>query len=395
MGEILVQMGRNSQILIIDDNPDVIKMAYEILISEGYQFVSGLSDLSDVIGWIKKNNPELILIDVDMPQVNGLSLLKDIVRAYPGLEKPVLMMVDQKDDESKRLAFKYGAYDFVSKPFNYYEMHARVRNVLSLKERWVKSLQDNSMLEKLLHQQYQQIHNNDLEMLQRLGRAGQLKDNDTGQHVERVSLYSALIAGSIGLPSSQVELIRQTSPMHDIGKIGIPDEILLKPGKLTPEEMEIMKRHCVIGAEIFLSFDSNYEDEKPRNRKVTLKQIYAHESEILRTASLIAYTHHEKWDGSGYPGNLKGSNIPIEGRIVAVADVFDALTTDRPYKSAFSLEKTVELMQSLRGSHFDPEILDEFFNFTDLLEEIQTLHPKNDTKDVHALDAVDKAAQNG
>ncbi|MEW6536565.1 MAG: HD domain-containing phosphohydrolase [Candidatus Auribacterota bacterium] len=388
-------MGRNSQILIIDDNPDVIKMAYEILISEGYQFVSGLSDLSDVMGWIKKNNPELILIDVDMPQVNGLNLLKDIVRIYPGLEKPVLMMVDQKDDESKRLAFKYGAYDFVSKPFNYYEMHARVRNVLSLKERWVKSLQDNSMLEKLLHQQYQQIHNNDLEMLQRLGRAGQLKDNDTGQHVERVSLYSALIAGSIGLPSSQVELIRQTSPMHDIGKIGIPDEILLKPGKLTPEEMEIMKRHCVIGAEIFLSFDSNYEDEKPRNRKVTLKQIYAHESEVLRTASLIAYTHHEKWDGSGYPGNLKGSNIPIEGRIVAVADVFDALTTDRPYKSAFSLEKTVELMQSLRGSHFDPEILDEFFNFTDLLEEIQTLHPKNDTKDAHALDTVDKAAQNG
>ncbi len=250
----------------------------------------------------------------------------------------VLVLTAQTDRDSRLQALESGARDFITKPFDQHELLTRLRNNLETRLLNQAIRNQNVILEEKVRQRTRELHNTRLEVIHRLGRAAEYRDNETGLHIIRMSNYSAVIARASGLNESQSELILQASPMHDIGKIGIPDSILLKPGKLTAQEWEIMKTHPAIGAEI----------------------LSGHDAELMVSASEIALYHHERWDGSGYPNNIAAEKIPLTARIVAIADVFDALTTARPYKQAWPIEEAVRQINDSSGSHFDPRLVDVF-----------------------------------
>lgn len=348
------------------------KIAEMVLSAGGYENIRELGSPREVLELIDHYPPDLILLDVVMPHMSGIDLLTELTRRFDLRELPVLVITSIDDPETKRKAFELGARDFVTKPFDTYELVARVDNILHTKFDQKRIKYENELLSKKVAERTEQLKKSNIGLIKSLGRAAELKDNDTGQHVMRVSLYSAIIADGFNLSQEQVNFILHASPMHDIGKIGIPDGILLKPGKLSDNEYEIMKTHCQIGAEIFLASDTEYEHGV--SVQTTYSYIQKKEPDLMRYAAMIALTHHEKWDGTGYPLGLKGEEIPIEGRIVAVADVFDALNTVRPYKEKYSLDRCFEIIKNLHGTHFDPQIVDEFCNFIDLLFEIQTMY---------------------
>ncbi|MCB1194636.1 response regulator [bacterium] len=359
-------MSTVSHVLIIDDNPLNIQLATMVLRSEGYKKIDGISNPEQAVPWICENMPDVILLDISMPGISGLEVLQQLKNIKATSEIPVLMLTSQDDNDTKRRAFELGAQDYVTKPFNSYELIARVNNIVRLKLNTDQLKHQNILLEEKVQERTREI-------IRSLGRAAEFKDNETGEHVLRVSVYSAIIAAGLNFKPDKIDLILQATPMHDIGKIGIPDSILLKPDKLSDEERKIMEQHCIIGAEIFLSL----EDKKRamRNGKTShLVLLEQEESPLLKTAATIALTHHERWDGTGYPLGLKGDEIPIEGRIVAVADVFDALNSKRPYKDAFPIKKSWKIIHDLSGTHFDPRVVDEFMNFMELITEIQLLY---------------------
>ncbi len=257
----------------------------------------------------------------------------------------------------------------MNKPFEAYELIARVSNILKVKI-YSDILRDqNNYLEEKVTERTKQLHDAYVEMIRRLGRASEYKNNETGKHVLRVSFVSEILATDLGLPPDQIELISHASTMHDLGKIGIPDNILLKPGKLTPDEWKIMVKHCRIGADMFITSLDDPEEAKSI-AKLDLESLDKQTVPLLHMAAVIALTHHEKWDGSGYPLKLKGKDIPIEGRITAVADVFDALVSKRSYKKAYDLDRCLRIIGKLSGSHFDPEITDSFFRTIEAIKEV-------------------------
>jgi putative two-component system response regulator len=251
---------------------------------------------------------------------------------------PVLVLTAQNDNETKIKALKSGAKDFLTKPFDQHEVLLRIGNMLEVRLLHNQQRDLNRMLDEKVKERTQELNDTRLEIIRRLGRAAEFRDNETGFHIIRMSKFSQMMALEAGLSEKMAELILNASPMHDIGKIGIPDRILLKPGKLDRDEWEIMKTHSAIGAEI----------------------LSGHDSDLMNMAREIAMTHHEKWDGNGYPNNLRGEDIPMVGRIVAVADVFDALTSERPYKKAWPVDEAVAEINRSSGSHFDPELVDIF-----------------------------------
>lgn len=377
-----------SSIVLITNNFAEEQFIRTHLADKEYGDLFSIQDISTVFQCISQNQPYLILVDAYLTQRDSLELLSEYYTLFSDYEIPILLMVAEGDETLKEQGLALGVNDIISKPIKPYELCARVKNFLANQKKIKHVLDKNQFLERIVQQYTVQLNNTHLETLQRLERAAAFKDNDTGEHVKRVSMYSTLIAGALNLPAEQVELIMQTSPMHDVGKIGITDSILLKPGKLTEREMEIMQQHTVIGTEIFLTLEETRQERRSDTR-LLLDLVEEQKSPLFRTAALITLTHHEKWDGKGYPQQLSGSDIPIEGRIVAVADVFDALTTVRPYKKAFSLEKAVEMMTALRGTHFDPDVLDAFFSFTDVLYEVQALYPEEQK----TADIVDQTVQ--
>ncbi len=365
-------MQESAHILIVDNNSLSRKIASMVLGVGGYGNIKEIDTPKEACDFIKDNCPDLILLDISVETIDGLDLLGTLKKSYEDSQTPVIVLTTVGDIEIRRKAFELGARDFVIKPFDTYELTARVDAVLRMKSDHEKIRQENTMLSRTVAERSEQIKLSNLGLIKGLGRAAELKDNDTGQHVMRVGLYSSILADGLGLSQDLVNYILQSAPMHDIGKIGVPDSILLKPDKLTVEEFEIMKKHCQIGAEIFLVNDTSYmRNSHPMK---TLEHLYRQDSDLLRTAGIITLTHHEKWDGSGYPIGLKGEEIPIEGRIVAVADVFDALNTKRPYKEKYPLERCFEIISELRGSHLDPRIVDEFYNFMEILLEIQSIY---------------------
>ena len=304
-------------LLLVDDEPVNLRVLRQVL-QDDYQLVFAKNG-QEALRVALEKLPALILLDIMMPDMTGLEVCEHLKQQEQTRIIPVIFVTALNDQTDEARGLEAGAVDYISKPISPAVVKARVKTHLSLV-------------------QADELRRTRLQIIQRLGRAAEYKDNETGMHVMRMSHYSQILAKASGMSDWQAEKLLNAAPMHDIGKIGIPDSIMLKPGKLTDEEFAIMKTHPQIGAEILGDDDSD----------------------LISLAKSVSLTHHEKWDGSGYPNGLAGEAIPIEGRIVALADVFDALTSKRPYKDAWPLEKALEFIQEQAGKHFDPALVTLF-----------------------------------
>ncbi len=327
-----------ARILIVDDEPVNLKLLDKMLSAQGYSNLVLIQDPRQVIDIYQQQPTDLILLDINMPHLDGFAVLEQLKALDAPLLPPVVILTAQHGQDFLLRALNAGARDFVTKPFDRNELLARVRNMLDahLAHRLVYDQKD--VLDEMVKIRTEELCRTRLQVVQRLGRAAEFRDNETGNHILRMSHISALLAKSIGWNEADCELMLHASPMHDIGKIGIPDHILLKPGKFEPGEWEIMKTHAVIGAKILEGDDSD----------------------LMKCAREIAVTHHEKWNGTGYPYGLSGEAIPLSGRIAALADVFDALTSVRPYKKAWTVEDAIGLIKDNSGTQFDPNLVQVF-----------------------------------
>jgi putative two-component system response regulator len=272
-----------------------------------------------------------------------------------------LILTAASDQQTKRRALELGASDFLGKPVDPTELVPRLHNVLTVKRHHDYIERYSQELEAEVLRRTAELARSRQEVIHCLARAAEFRDDDTGRHVFRVGRYARLIAAELGWKGERLEMFEQAAQLHDIGKIGIPDAILLKPGKLDPDEFEIMRKHSGFGKRIMHTLPENDSNVLRSHTELGSRLLGETESPILAMASVIAMSHHEKWDGSGYPLGLAGEDIPIEGRITAVADVFDALSSKRPYKPAFPLNQCLEILEQGRGTHFDPQALDAFF----------------------------------
>ena len=300
--------------------------------------------------WCLANAPDLIIVDYMMPEMNGLEFIRRIRAHRDRDDLPILMVTASHERDVRYAALDCGASDFLTKPIDGREFEARVRNMLKLREAHLASRQRTEILADEVRKATAAILDRERETIARLSRAAEFRDPETGAHIQRMSQYSALIARQLGHARDFVDALMMAAPMHDVGKLGIPDNILLKPGRLTTEEFAVMKQHPQIGYDILKDSSSS----------------------ILRLGASIALTHHEKFDGGGYPHGLAGQDIPIEGRIVAVADVFDALTSARPYKPAWPLSRAIALLREGRGSHFDGDCVDALLQAWDEVQAIRS-----------------------
>ena len=325
-------------VVIVDDTQiNVTLMQALINRIEGCKPI-GFTDSAAGLQWCIDGNPDLVIVDYMMPAPDGIEFIKRL-RAQPTkAEVPILMVTADHEKEVRYRALETGANDFLTKPIDRIEFTSRVKNMLAIRRSHVALADRAAWLAEEVAKATAEIREREREAVFRLARAAEFRDPETGAHIQRMAHYSRLIAAGIGLDPEQQELILEAAPMHDVGKLGTPDLILLKPGKLTPEEFAVMKQHATIGWEILR------DSAAP----------------ALKTAAEIAYTHHEKFDGSGYPRGLTGEDIPLFGRIVAIADVFDALTSARPYKPAWDFGRAWEFVRENRGTHFDPCCADAF-----------------------------------
>ncbi len=288
--------------------------------------------------WCAENLPDLIIVDYMMPEMDGIEFITRLRRLPERAELPVLMITANDDREVRYRALQVGATDFLTKPVDRMEFAARASNMLALNTTRRHLADRAAWLAEEVAKATAVIHAREQELLFRMSRAAEFRDPETGAHIQRMAHFSRLIGAGMGLSVDEQQLILQAAPMHDVGKIGIPDAILLKPGKLTPEEFAIMRGHARLGFEL----------------------LNGSESKVLQTAASIALAHHEKFDGSGYPAGLVGTAIPLYGRIVAVADVFDALVSERPYKRAWAVERAFAYLANNAGAHFDPACVSAF-----------------------------------
>ncbi len=349
-----------AKIVIVDDEPLVIRVVRRFLSTAGYQNFTTISDSTQAVEAISREKPDVVLMDIMMPEVSGLDILKyrqvDETMKYI----PFIVLSASSDKETKRKALELGATEFLNKPVDPSDLVLRVRNALFVKAHQDQLSNNAELLEKQVQIRTLQLQKSREQIIHCLANAAEFRDNVTGKHVIRVGMFAAVIARQLGMDEMYCSRIRLAAQLHDVGKIGIPDSILMSPDRLSNSEFDVMKRHCQIGGQII-------EPLAQQDR-----QIYGEdECSMLVLASNIALTHHEKWNGKGYPFGLKGEQIPIEGRITAVADVFDALTSARPYKEAFDQQRSLEIIASERGSSFDPAVVDAFFAE---IETIRSIH---------------------
>jgi cyclic di-GMP phosphodiesterase len=339
----------SARIMIVDDEPVNVKVVRKYLQIAGYTDFITTSESPTAMGMIHRDKPDIILLDVMMPQISGLKILQD-VRSDPDLAHlPVIILTASTDAETKRSALELGATEFLAKPVDPADLVPRVRNCLLVKAHHDHLARYSSHLETEVRLRTAELEKSRLQVVHCLARAAEYRDDDTGRHVVRVGKYAAILAREMGIAPDHVSMIEIAAQLHDVGKIGIPDSILLKPGRLDPEEFKLMQRHCEYGRLIIMP-------DEP-SRAVATRRTSAGRS-LLELAADIAFTHHERWDGTGYPSNLAGEQIPLEGRITAVADVFDALASRRPYKGAFPLESCISIVKDGRGRQFDAAIVD-------------------------------------
>ena len=362
---------RAAKIMIIDDEQLVIKVVKRYLSAEGYENFVAVSDSTLAIDLIYEEQPDVILSDINMPNVTGLDLLK-IRQKNPALTSiPVLILSASSEQAVKREALELGATDFLAKPVDPSDLSLRVQNALIVK-RHHDHLSNHAMeLEKQVRERTQQLEQSREQVIHCLARAAEYRDNETGEHIIRVGKYCRVIAAELGYPEAYCREIELAAQLHDVGKIGIPDSVLLNPGRLTSEEFEIMKTHCGVGLEIMEPLSEGDKDRVRRHASSGGFIMAGVDSPMLELAASIARSHHEKWDGTGYPSKRAGESIPIEGRICCVADVYDALCSERPYKPKFPLKRCLEIMLSERGTRFDPHVLDAFFARFEQIEEIR------------------------
>ena len=358
---------RSAKIMIVDDEQLVIRVVRRFLASDGYSNFLTVVDSRQAFDRIKSYQPDIVLLDIMMPHLTGIDLLK--IRQQDSLIKhiPFIILSANSEKSIKREALKLGATDFLAKPVDAVDLVLRVQNSLIVKQHQ-DNLTDYAVeLEKKVQQRTRQIDASREQIIHCLAKAAEFRDNETGAHVIRVGKYASVIAKQLGFGPTYCRQIELAAQLHDVGKIGIPDSILLNPGKLNREEFDVMKEHCRLGCQIMepLARAELSDLQNSGNRA---------EAPMLGLAANIARTHHEKWDGTGYPDGLKGEEIPIEGRITSVADVYDALCSERPYKPKFPREKCLEIMLSERGTRFDPQVLDVFFERLDIIDQIGTVH---------------------
>lgn len=327
-----------AKILVVDDNPVNVVLLQAILDGAGYAHVWTTTDSRQVEPLYKEHRFDLILLDIRMPYLDGIQVMELLKKNMGEDYLPVLVLTAQTDQETRRRALDVGAKDFLTKPFEQWEVLLRIRNMLETRIYFNNQRLRADELEGLVRERTAMVRETQLEIVRRLGRAGEFRDNETGAHVIRMSRACHLLALAAGLSAERAETLLYASPMHDVGKIGLPDNILLKPARLDPDERKTMERHVEIGAEI----------------------LKGHDSELMQMARCVALTHHEKWDGSGYPRGLKGEDIPLEGRIAAICDVFDALTSARPYKQGWTTEEALSFIKEQAGKHFDPWLVEIF-----------------------------------
>jgi putative two-component system response regulator len=324
-----------ARILIIDDQEQNINLLRRILARAGYENIASTINPAEAGALKEQFQPDLVLLDLHMGDKDGFQVLEELITKPRRADHlPVLMITADDSAEAKRRALALGAKDFVRKPFDSAEVLLRIRNLLETRFLYQTLRDQNSELEQKVAERTKELEESRLEVLERLAVAVEFRDDDTGNHTKRVAEVSATLAAAIGLPPATVELIRRAAPLHDIGKVAIPDNILLKAGPLTAPEFATMKTHTVIGAMML-------QDGR---------------SELVRVSQRIARSHHEWWDGSGYPDRTAKEAIPLEARIVAIADFLDALTHDRPYRPAWSLEDTLSEIAARAGIHFDPKV---------------------------------------
>ncbi len=355
--EAIVERAR---IAIVDDEPHIIALIRKYLKDAGYQHFTVVHDATQALETIRQEEPDLVLLDVRMPHVSGLDILQDLRSDNRFNPVPVVIFTSATDKETKVEALRLGANDYLEKPVHPSELLARVRNTLMAKSHLDYMADYSGRLEHEVQLRTAELAASRREAIQCLARAAEMRDDQTGQHVLRVGRYAALIAEELGFSPDRVTWMEHAAQLHDVGKIGIPDSILRKPGLLEEHEYEVMKLHCTGGSKIIRDegVSPQGEDQYAALGSVIFDDL---NSPVMRMAAVVAETHHERWDGTGYPRGLSGEAIPIEGRITAVADVFDALSTRRHYKDAMPLEQCFKLIAENSGSHFDPAIVNAFF----------------------------------
>lgn len=334
------------KVAIIDDTPLNLVLMEKLVSRQPACEPVTFTDPALGLAWCLGNEPDLIIVDYMMPVLDGLAFIDKVRCRHERDDVPILMVTANGDRKIRYEALRLGANDFLNKPVDANEFGPRVRNMLKLRQAHLDTRQRAEQLASEVRVATAEIHERELETIMLLARMAELRDPGTGSHIRRMSRYSALIAKALGFPPAYVDEMLLASPLHDVGKLGIPDRILLKRDVLDREERLIMMEHARIGYEIL-------KDSA---------------SKIVRFGASIALSHHERFDGGGYPRGLGGNDIPIEGRIVAVADVFDAITSERPYKSRWLLDAATDYLRRESGSHFDPECVDAFFTvFDDIL----------------------------
>jgi putative two-component system response regulator len=337
-----------ARILIVDDEPANVLFLERLLERAGYRNLVTTTESAEVVPLCTQSPPDLVLLDLHMPAPDGFEVMRQLDPWISANALPVIVLTADTAREVRQAALAGGAKDFLVKPLDAMEVLLRIRNQLETRFLQAELRRQTLALEQRVHDQHEDLDDARLEMLQRLARASEYRDDNTGEHTQRVGRTSALLARTLDLAEEDVELIGHAATLHDIGKIAVPDVILLKPGRLTRDEFELIKTHVRAGADML----SNSR------------------SPLLRVAERIALTHHEWWDGSGYLAGMRGDEIPLAGRIVAIADVFDALTHDRPYKHAMALDQALAEIRSLSGRQFDPQVVEAFeaLPHADLLE---------------------------
>ncbi len=343
----------NSSVLIVDDQSTSRTILSQVVKSINPKIsVVEKNNPEQALEWAIKHTADLVFIDYVMPEMDGVEFVR-LLKTLPKYESvPVIMITIKKDAETRYAALDIGVTDFISKPVDVYDCTARAKNLLLMHQQHTELQSKSKLLESLVKAATADIKAREKETLMRLARAGEYKDYDTSLHLQRMSLYSRALAEAIGFNEEEAEIIELASPLHDIGKIGIPDNILLKIGPLDIDELKILRKHPQIGYEILQDSPSLY----------------------LQKGGEIALAHHERFDGSGYPFGLKGKEIPLSARIVSIADVFDALTNARPYKEAWSADRAFEYIRDESGKHFDPEIVTVLLSMRSIFEKILNEH---------------------
>ena len=345
----------NAKILIVEDDQVSRKLLTRILSSTGFKNIQAIPNANHLFKLYDQLEPDLLILDLNLPGINGFQAMQRLREDHPDGFLSVLVISSDDEEHVHLRALASGAKDFLGKPYNRAKVLVRCRNLIETHLLYKELRGKNQEREVKVRERTRELRDSRLDVIRRLGYAAECRDSDTGDHIIRMSRYCACLARALGMPDEECELVLATTPLHDVGKIAIPDRILLKPGPLTPEEWDVMKTHAIVGGEILAGGDSSF----------------------LKMAEQIARTHHERWDGKGYPAGLKGKEIPLVGRICAVCDVFDALTADRPYKKAWTVDDAVKEIKKMSGAYFDPAVVDIFLA---ILPEIRSIK-----KDVDVL----------